>query len=104
MRELQVHAAAVDVEGLAEILHRHRRALDMPAGAAASERRVPARLIVRPDKLPQGEIARVFLLVFVSVDTFAAAGDVAFETDLRQLAVFRERRDAVVDRTVRLIR
>jgi len=34
VRELQVHAAAVDVEVVAEQLRAHRRALDVPARAA----------------------------------------------------------------------
>ena len=34
MGEHQVHAAAVDVEGLAEVFHAHGRAFDMPAGPA----------------------------------------------------------------------
>ena len=34
MREHEIDAAAVDVEGLAEMLPRHRRAFDVPAGAA----------------------------------------------------------------------
>ena len=39
VRELQVHAAAVDVEGLAEQRAAHRRALDVPARAARGRRR-----------------------------------------------------------------
>ena len=32
MREPQIAAARVDVEPVAQVLHRHRRALDVPAG------------------------------------------------------------------------
>ncbi len=39
-----VHAAGVDVEALAEVLHAHRRALDVPAGPAGAPGRVPAGL------------------------------------------------------------
>src|SRR5205814_1481546 len=44
VREDQVDAAAMDVEGLAEQGLAHRRALDMPARAAAAPGAVPARL------------------------------------------------------------
>jgi len=39
--ELVLHAAAVDVDALAKIFHRHRRALDMPSRKAASPGTVP---------------------------------------------------------------
>ena len=62
MRELQVQAAAVDVERLAEVLHAHGRALDMPPRTPRSPRRLPGRLArLRP--LPQREIAGVALLL-----------------------------------------
>ena len=39
--EAQVDAAAVDVEGVAEVLARHGRALEVPAGTAVAEGRGP---------------------------------------------------------------
>ena len=39
----QVLAAAMDIEGLAEIFPAHGRAFDMPAGAARSPGTVPGR-------------------------------------------------------------
>ena len=36
-----VHAAAVDIERFAQVLHRHGGALDVPAGVAAAPGRVP---------------------------------------------------------------
>ena len=44
VREDVVDAAAVDVEGLAEVAHAHRRALDVPARPARPPRRLPGRL------------------------------------------------------------
>ena len=38
MREHQIHASAVDVEGFTEILHAHRRAFDMPTRPAGAPR------------------------------------------------------------------
>src|SRR4051812_24733574 len=67
--EAQVDAAAVDVEGAAEVLLRHRRALDVPAGPAASPGRGPRRrrrLGLLP-ALPQREVARVPLSTGIRV-------------------------------------
>ena len=44
--ELEVDAAAVDVEAFAEDLPRHGRAFDVPAGAAPAPRAVPAGEVV----------------------------------------------------------
>ena len=41
VRKHQVFAARVQVEALAQVLHRHRRALDVPAGPAAADRAYP---------------------------------------------------------------
>jgi len=41
VREDQVVATAVQVDGVTEFGHRHRRALDVPAGTSGAERRVP---------------------------------------------------------------
>src|SRR2546422_1249366 len=46
-----VDASGVDVETLPQVLHAHRGALDVPAGAACSERRIP-RLLPRLACLP----------------------------------------------------
>jgi hypothetical protein len=58
--ELEVEAAAVDVEGGAEKLVRHGGAFDVPAGAAAAPGRVPAGggLV---GGLPEDEVERVLL-------------------------------------------
>ena len=42
VREHQVDAARVDVDGVAQVRRRHRRAFDVPARTAASPRAVPA--------------------------------------------------------------
>src|SRR5690606_7467083 len=70
VREAQIHAAAVDVEGVAEILAGHRRALDVPAGTTAAPRRGPrrgARLLLRLPALPEREVAGVTLATGVRV-------------------------------------
>ena len=52
VREDQVEAAAVDVEGVAEVLVGHRRALQVPAGPAAAPGRLPARRLGSPGLAP----------------------------------------------------
>ena len=61
VRELQVHAAGMDVDGLAQVRGGHRRALDVPAGPAQPPGRVPARL-GRVGGLPQHEVAGIALV------------------------------------------
>ena len=97
MREDQVDAAGVDVERLAQVLDGHHGALDVPAGAARADRRLPERLAFL-GRLPQREIARVGLLVLVHVH--ARAGQVAAEIVVRELAVPGKRGDAEIDRAV----
>ena len=62
--EAQIQTAAVDVELVAQIAVAHRRAFQMPAGAAHAERRRPAcgRRVGRLRALPQREVARVVLV------------------------------------------
>ena len=52
VREHQVFAARMQVEAVAQKFHRHRRALDMPAGPAAANRAYPTmfRRAWRPSK------------------------------------------------------
>ena len=62
VREDQVDAAAVDVERLAQIAVRHRRALDVPAGPPGAPRALPRRL-ARLGALPEREVERAALLL-----------------------------------------
>ena len=57
VREDEVGAAAVQVERRPVLVHRHRRALDVPTGPADAERRAP-RGLVRERRLPQHEVER----------------------------------------------
>src|SRR5436853_5323654 len=73
MRKNQIDAASVKIERFAQVFHRHRRALDMPAGTAASDRSIPRGLFQFVWRLPKCEVACVFLLVLVCIDAFTAA-------------------------------
>ncbi|MNZ84549.1 hypothetical protein D3C78_1033110 [compost metagenome] len=60
VREHQVRAAAMNVEGFTQAAGGHHRALDVPTGTTCSPRRFPARL-ARLGALPEDEVQRIFL-------------------------------------------
>ena len=60
--EHQVHAAAVDVELLAEVFRPHRRALHVPAGKPFRPRARPVHDMLRRRFLPQREVVTMLLL------------------------------------------
>ena len=70
VREHEVDAAGVDVERRPEVGHAHRRALDVPAGPARPDRRVPRRL-AGLRALPEREVADVVLAVLVGLHALA---------------------------------
>ena len=63
VRELEVHAPAVDVEGEAEVLGAHHAALQVPAGKAFTPRAGPVHQVALLGAFPQGEVQRAALLV-----------------------------------------
>ena len=97
MGKLQVDAAAMDIEGLAQILPGHGAAFDMPTGAAAAPGRVPARR-GRVRWLPQHEVHGVFL---VGRHFHPRARDHLIQRTARQLAVVGLGRDIEQHMTVR---
>src|SRR5207244_4832864 len=70
VREEVVFTTGVEVERLAEVFHRHGRALDVPAGIPAAPRRIPLLEIAWLRGAPEREIERV-ALVRVHLDTGA---------------------------------
>ena len=92
VREDQVGAAAVDVDLVAERLADHGRALDVPAGAAATPRARPRRLAFA-GVLPQREVARV---AFAGLELFARGDELAVQVAVAQFAVVGKRRDVEV--------
>ncbi len=75
----------------------------MPARTTAPETRVPTCRLICVNQLPEREIIGVFLIVFVRVNSARRAGNIAFKIDFREFAVFGKRRNAVINRTVRLV-
>ena len=62
MRELEVHATAVQVEALAEDVEAHHHAFAVPAGSAVTPRRRP-RWLARLGQLPHREVGRMPLVL-----------------------------------------
>ena len=83
VREEQVVAAGVDVDGFAEMRLGHRRAFDVPTRPAHAPGRIPARQFGWRG-LPQNKVARVAL---VRRDVDARAGDHLVHRAARKLAV-----------------
>ena len=104
VRELQVHAAAMDVNLLAQVSPRHCAALDVPTGTARTPRAFPCRF-ARFLCLPQREILRpllkqIRLLPTLNDGTFHSL----FKRAVVQLPIFHRLRNSEVDRTARFIR
>src|SRR5438093_806204 len=57
MRKNVVDAAAVDVQRLTELLHRHRRTFEMPARPTGAERSFPSRFPFILRRFPQNKVA-----------------------------------------------
>ena len=98
MWEHEVHAAGMDVERLAQVLHRHHGALDVPARAALAQwgRPRPAR---RRFAAFHRTKSRASALSYSSTSTRAPAR-MPPKLVWRELAVAGEIRDAVIDRAV----
>ena len=69
VREHQVHSAPMDVEGFAQVLGAHHRALQVPAGEAVAPGTGPAHDMLGLGLFPQGEVVRG---VFVTLSVQAA--------------------------------
>jgi hypothetical protein len=89
----------VDVEGGAQVLVRHRRALQVPAGAAAAPRGLPVGL-ARLGRLPHREVARVAFAGDAVLGGLAQVVDVL----VGQLEIVRVRAHVEVDAAVGLVR
>ena len=97
VREDEVDAAGVDVEGRTQVAHAHGRALDVPARPALADRGRPAGL-ARLGALPDREVAHVVLAVLVRLDALADA--LRIRVEARQAAVRGPAGDAEEDRAV----
>src|SRR5215217_8128786 len=74
VREDQIDPSTVNVEGVAEQIERHCRALEVPPRSAASPWGIPGSLrllVLRLCRLPQREVLRILLRVIVLCDARA---------------------------------
>src|SRR5271169_7120964 len=95
VRKREIDAASVNVQRLAQILHGHRGAFDMPAGAALADGRFP-EMLTGLRRFPQRKVARA--LFFVAVHIYTRTRLNPSHVKIRKPAVLRELRDAVIDR------
>ncbi len=100
VREAQVDAAGVHVERLAEVVQRHRRALDVPAREARPPRGVPHHLPLRSGRLPQRPVGVEALARGELRRVGAMAGAQVLEPVAGDRAVRRERPRVEVDGAV----
>ena len=98
--ELVLQTPAVDIDAFAKVLHRHGRALDVPARKTLSPGAGPAHDMPLFRSLPEGEVARM-ALVRVDIDTGPRLQLLGPAT--RQLAIPSEPLHVEVDRAVRLV-
>src|SRR6185312_3070263 len=84
MRKNQIDSARVNVDGFAQVLERHRRTFDMPARTSRTNGSLPRHLAVLRS-LPQREIPRVRLFIFIDID--ARARQISAEIVMRKFAV-----------------
>src|SRR5206468_7244065 len=98
--EDEIAAAAVDLKSQAELLLRHRRALNVPTGSAAAPGRIPRGVLIWLLGLPQREIHRIALALRAlhPLSLIHLAHSL-----MGDLAVLRVRRDREVDVSVHLI-
>ncbi len=100
VRKLVLHAAAVDVERLAQVFHRHDRALHVPARETPAPGAGPAHDVLWLGPLPEGEVRRVPL---VGVDLHSRSLHQLLHPPAGELAVLRPLGHIEVDRAVYLI-
>ena len=98
VREDQVDAAGVDVERRAEVLHRHRRALDVPARPAGPDR--PSPTTARPASGPSRARSRGRRPCAYSSASTRSPTRICSGSSRGELAVGRPRGDPEEDRAV----
>src|SRR6267154_6825339 len=91
MWKCQVNSSSVNVQRLAQILHSHRRAFNVPPGTPRADGGLP-KMFSKFRRLPQRKIARAFF--FVAVVVHARARLNPRQIDLRELSVLGKLSDA----------
>src|SRR6516164_4580040 len=97
MRENQVFATGMQIEALSQILHRHYRALNVPARATRADGAFPKSL-ARLRRFPQSEVAGIVFLILVHV--YPGADFDAAEILLGKFAILGKFGDGEIIRAV----
>src|SRR5260370_24752266 len=97
MRKCQVDSASMNIQSLSEILHGHRRTLNVPSGAARPKRSFP-EVLSRLWRFPERKVPRALFFVAIVVDARARLN--TRQIDLRKLSIRGESRDAVINGTI----
>src|SRR6185503_19515163 len=87
VRKEVIHAAGVNVDLLAQMLDRHRAALDMPAGESTAPRAIPGHIAARLGQLPKRKVLGV---APVEIGYILDPAEHALELITRELAVAGE--------------
>src|ERR1051326_882165 len=95
--ESQIFSAAMQIKALAQVLHRHNGAFNVPARTARADRTLPEGLAFLRG-LPQGEVARIVLLILIHVH--AGSNFDSAKIFFGKFAVLREFGDAEIIRAV----
>ena len=99
VRKNVVHAAAMDVDGLAEQSGSHSAALDVPTGPSFAPGALPANSTILPNPgLPKRKVGDGLLVVFVAGNPLA--GTLTLEVDMGELPVVWKRGNAKIDGAV----
>ena len=97
VREDEIFSPGVQVEALAQFLHRHDGALQVPTGASRPDRSIPGSL-TRLGRLPQRKVAGAVFVIFVNV--YAGSVEHPAEIFLREFPILRKLRDAEIIRPI----
>src|SRR5579885_3472330 len=96
-----IHATCMDIEMLAQVLHRHRAALDMPAGEATAPGTFPGHLAARFSGFPERKILWIVLLRILAL---AHTLQHVLKLIARELSIRREALDIKVNILAALVR
>src|SRR5579859_8126788 len=95
-----IHTASMQIIMLAQVLHRHSAALDMPTGKSTPPWAVPRHLPPWFSWFPQGKIFRV---VLVRIHPFSNTGQHILKLITRKLPIVRKALDVIINITLDLV-
>ena len=93
VRENKIGSAAMEINGISQVMGRHGRAFNMPAWSSLAPRAFPERF-TRLCCLPKGKVARVSLFI---VDFNADAGEHIFHFSSGQFAIVLECGNVIIN-------